>query len=382
MMVKSTHQDQDKGYLFLLYGSLFLALIVVALGAFTRLTEAGLGCPDWPGCYGFLTVPQSAEHIAKAVQAFPDAPVEVQKAWNEMIHRYVAGTLGLLVALIAFLAWRKPSRDKTLPSILLAVICFQAALGMWTVTMNLMPIVVMGHLLGGFTTVTLLFLLCLFERRRVHSAANVSAETGDEAIVGAEQQDVKVNIDDEPASSAQHRIGGKLKLLALSALVAVGLQIALGGWTSANYAAVVCTQLPVCEADWAGNYDVSAFHLISPTNETYQYGVLNFDQRVTIHATHRIGAMVVSVLVLLLAFAVRRPLGAMASISLVAALLLQISLGVTNVVALLPLSVAVAHNVCGLLLLLVVVKTTLGVFARQTSAARTSLRESGRLSHG
>ena len=371
-MVKSTRQDQDKGYLFLLYGSLFLALIVVALGAFTRLTEAGLGCPDWPGCYGFLTVPQSAEHIAKAVQAFPDAPVEVQKAWNEMIHRYVAGTLGLLVALIAFLAWRKPSRDKTLPSILLAVICFQAALGMWTVTMNLMPIVVMGHLLGGFTTVTLLFLLCLFERRRVHSNTDTSAE----------QQDVKMNIDDEPASPTQHRIGGKLKLLAVSALVAVGLQIALGGWTSANYAAVVCTQLPVCEADWAGNYDVSAFHPISPTNDTYQYGVLNFDQRVTIHATHRIGAMVVSVLVLLLAFAVRRPLGAMASLSLVAALLLQISLGVTNVVALLPLSVAVAHNVCGLLLLLVVVKTTLGVFARQTSAARTSLRESGRLSHG
>ncbi|PMN69869.1 COX15/CtaA family protein [Enterovibrio norvegicus] len=381
MMVKPTHPNHDnKGYLFLLYGSLFLALIVVALGAFTRLTEAGLGCPDWPGCYGFLTVPQSAEHLAKAVQAFPDAPVEVQKAWNEMIHRYVAGTLGLLVALIAFLAWRKPSRNKMLPSILLAVICFQAALGMWTVTMNLMPIVVMGHLLGGFTTVTLLFLLCLFERRRFYSNAEIGSTSKTKA--GLEQQDVEINIDDQHASPTKNHISGKLKLLAVSALVAVGLQIALGGWTSANYAAVVCTQLPVCEADWVGHYDASAFHPISPTNDTYQYGVLNFEQRVTIHATHRIGAMVVSVLVLLLAFAVRRPLGVMASLSLVAALLLQVSLGVTNVVALLPLSVAVAHNVCGLLLLLLVVKTTLGVFARQTSAVRTSLRESGRLSHG
>ncbi|WP_269748102.1 COX15/CtaA family protein [Enterovibrio coralii] len=141
----------------------------MALGAFTRLTEAGLGCPDWPGCYGFLTVPQSAEHIAQATEAFPDAPVEIQKAWNEMIHRYVAGTLGLVIAAIAFLAWRNPARNRLLPSILLAVVTFQAALGMWTVTMNLMPIVVMGHLLGGFTTVTLLFLLALTERRRVLS---------------------------------------------------------------------------------------------------------------------------------------------------------------------------------------------------------------------
>ncbi|WP_269748103.1 COX15/CtaA family protein [Enterovibrio coralii] len=119
----------------------------------------------------------------------------------------------------------------------------------------------------------------------------------------------------------------------MGGLVAVVLQIALGGWTSANYAAVVCTKLPVCEADWAGNYDASAFNPISPTNETYQYGVLNFDQRVTIHATHRIGAMIVTALVLLLAWFVRKPLGTRASVLLTAALVLQITLGVTNVVA-------------------------------------------------
>ncbi|WP_325891366.1 COX15/CtaA family protein [Grimontia sp. NTOU-MAR1] len=351
--------EKDKRYLGLIYGALALALVVVALGAFTRLTEAGLGCPDWPGCYGFLTVPQSAETIAQATEAFPHAPVEIQKAWNEMIHRYVAGTLGLVIAAIAFLAWRRPDRNRVLPSVLLAVVTFQAALGMWTVTMNLMPIVVMGHLLGGFTTVTLLFMLALLERRRIKEPTQLE--------VGAKDLSA----------------GGKLKALSVAALLAVVMQIALGGWTSANYAALVCTQLPVCEVDWAEKYDASAFHPISPKNETYQYGVLNFDQRVTIHATHRIGAMVVTALILLLAFAARKPLGASTSLLLLGALGIQITLGVTNVVALLPLSVAVAHNVCGLLLLLVTVRTVVGVFAPVSlTAAQSSLRDTGRLSHG
>lgn len=351
--------EKDKRYLGLIYGALCLALVVVALGAFTRLTEAGLGCPDWPGCYGFLTVPQSAEKIAQATEAFPHAPVEIHKAWNEMIHRYVAGTLGLVIAAIAFLAWRRPERNRVLPSVLLAVVTFQAALGMWTVTMNLMPIVVMGHLLGGFTTVTLLFMLALLERRRI-------------------KETTQLEVGHQKAS-----VGGKLKALSVAALLAVVMQIALGGWTSANYAALVCTQLPVCEVDWAEKYDASAFHPISPKNETYQYGVLNFDQRVTIHATHRIGAMVVTALILLLAFAVRKPLGAGASLLLLGALGIQITLGVTNVVALLPLSVAVAHNVCGLLLLLVTVRTVVGVFAPVSmTAAQSSLGDSGRLSHG
>ncbi|MDD1782019.1 COX15/CtaA family protein [Enterovibrio sp. ZSDZ35] len=350
--------DKEKRYLALIYGALLLAIVVVALGAFTRLTEAGLGCPDWPGCYGFLTVPQSAEHIEQASLAFPDAPVEIQKAWNEMIHRYVAGTLGLVIAAIAFLAWRSPSRNRLLPSILLAVVTFQAALGMWTVTMNLMPIVVMGHLLGGFTTVTLLFLLALTERRRL-STATVSAQ--------AEKREVS----------------GKVKVLAVGAFVAVVLQIALGGWTSANYAAVVCTELPVCEADWISKYDADAFHPISPANETYQYGVLNFDQRVTIHATHRIGAMLVTLLVLALAWSVRTPLGSRTSFMLTAALALQITLGVTNVVAYLPLSVAVAHNLCGLLLLLVMVKTTVQIFSpASVSVKQVPSGDTGRLSHG
>lgn len=141
--------------------TLLLSLVVVGLGAFTRLTEAGLGCPDWPGCYGFMTVPQTEAQQAVASEAFPHVPLEPQKAWNEMIHRYVAGTLGLLIAAIALLSFRRAERPKLLPSLLLGTVIFQALLGMWTVTMNLMPLVVMGHLLGGFATVTLLVLLAL-----------------------------------------------------------------------------------------------------------------------------------------------------------------------------------------------------------------------------
>lgn len=351
--------ENEKRYLGLIYGALLLAVVVVALGAFTRLTEAGLGCPDWPGCYGFLTVPQSAGNIATATDAFPHAPVEIHKAWYEMIHRYVAGILGLAVAAITWLAWRRPQRNRVLPTVLLGVVIFQAALGMWTVTMNLMPVVVMGHLLGGFSTVTLLFMLALLERRCIKEPAQVDLET----------QGITVS--------------GKLKTLSVAALLAVVMQIALGGWTSANYAALVCTQLPVCEIDWVEKYDASAFHPISPKSDTYQYGVLNFDQRVTIHATHRIGAMVVTVLLLLLALAVRKPLGLGASSLLVVALGIQVTLGVTNVVALLPLSVAVAHNVCGLFLLLVTVRTVINVFSPfWVSAARSPLEDSGRLSHG
>ncbi|WP_394212410.1 heme A synthase [Enterovibrio calviensis] len=373
--------ETEKRYLGLIYGALLLAVVVVGLGAFTRLTEAGLGCPDWPGCYGFLTVPVSPEKVEQATQAFPNAPVEVHKAWNEMIHRYVAGTLGLVIAAIALFAWRgkRNGRGRVLPTALLGVVIFQAALGMWTVTMNLMPIVVMAHLLGGFTTVTLLFLLAVLERRRVNNLTRepgaISPESSNNANIATMD-----SVDLEPGKPS---LSGKLKMLTVTALVAVIMQIALGGWTSANYAAVVCTQLPICEVDWVSGYDSAAFDPISPTSETYQYGVLGFEQRVTIHATHRIGAIVVTLLVLLLAMGIRRPLGNTSALLLVGVLLLQISLGITNVVALLPLSVAVAHNLCGLLLLLVMVRTTVLVFfAQPLAVSQTSLGKSGRLSHG
>lgn len=151
------------GFRLALFATL-LALIVVLLGAYTRLTHAGLGCPDWPGCYGFISVPKSEAQLAHAELHFPEAPVEADKGWNEMIHRYAAGALGLLIALLAARAWthrRHPGQPLKLPLFLLAVVFAQAIFGMWTVTLKLWPQVVTGHLLGGFATLSLLFLLTL-----------------------------------------------------------------------------------------------------------------------------------------------------------------------------------------------------------------------------
>lgn len=198
--------------------SVFFAFIVIVLGAFTRLTEAGLGCPDWPGCYGFMKVPSQEEHIQQAELRFPDAPVEHAKAWNEMVHRYFAGTLGLLILAIAIIAWVKSRRYShyptpvKLPTLLLGLVIFQAALGMWTVTMNLQPLIVMGHLLGGFSVISLLYLLSL-------RLSSFRLAGGDPEL---------------------RRYRG---LAFFTLLVVIG-QIALGGWVAANYAAVACTELP------------------------------------------------------------------------------------------------------------------------------------------
>lgn len=318
----------------LVYLTFLLSLCVIVLGAYTRLTEAGLGCPDWPGCYGFAAVPQTSEQQQQAMAAFPDSPVEVDKAWNEMIHRYAAGTLGLLILLINLIAWRQRYAPKRLPLLLLGTVIFQAVLGMWTVTLALMPVVVMGHLLGGFTTASLLLLLAMRLRRRQLSVVRPQS----------------------PYPPV--RRGQGVVLLAAAALLVTTGQIALGGWTAANYAAVVCTQLPVCEADWLGNYDGSAFNPIQPEHDSYQYGVLNYQQRVSIHVTHRLGAAVTALVVAVLCWqlwfsAALRPY----SIAVGGVLMLQLGLGISNIVAGLPLLVAVGHNLVGVLLLLALVAT-------------------------
>ncbi|OAN16968.1 cytochrome B [Photobacterium jeanii] len=355
-------------YRYLIYGTLVLTLVVIALGAFTRLTEAGLGCPDWPGCYGTLTVPNSQADFARAEQLFPDSPVEIDKAWNEMIHRYIAGTLGLLVLAINIGSWQQVSRPKKLPLLLLAVVCFQAALGMWTVTMNLMPVVVMGHLLGGFTTASLLLLLSL----RVHrQAKQIHAFMKMKPSLSAESAEAIFDDNAKPLSSASSASlsrssssvapplsKGLLGLVVVALVVVIG-QIMLGGWTAANYAAVVCTQLPVCEVDWLANYDVSAFAPIQAVHDSYQYGVLDYSQRVTIHVTHRLGAVVVvAVLAVLIWQLLSRRAYQGYGWLITGVLMLQILLGLTNVVAHLPLGIAVAHNLVGALLLLSLVATS------------------------
>lgn len=302
-----------------------LAVVVVLLGAYTRLTHAGLGCPDWPGCYGFLAVPMSEHKQELAVSRFPDAPVEVRKGWNEMVHRYFAGLLGLVILGLAVQALGRrsePGQPLKLPLLLLAVVIIQAAFGMWTVTLKLWPQVVTAHLLGGFTTLALLFLLSLRLSGRL----------------------------------LVQQVSSGLRGLAVLALLLVIGQVSLGGWVSSNYAAVACTDLPTCHGEWWPEMDfANGFHVTQHIGPNYLGGQLFSEARTAIHMTHRLGAILVSLVLLLLAFGLwRQSLPKLAGL-LVLALALQISLGISNVLLHLPLAVAVAHNAGGAFLLLVVV---------------------------
>jgi cytochrome c oxidase assembly protein subunit 15 len=303
-----------------------LAVLVVLLGAYTRLTHAGLGCPDWPGCYGFISVPQTETQLAHAELNYPQAPVEAQKGWNEMIHRYFAGSLGLLIAALALLAWRHRARAEQplkLPLLLLAVVVAQAVFGMWTVTLKLWPQVVTGHLLGGFATLSLLLLLTLRLSGRWPVLPNLAP--------------------------------GLRRLAALGLLLVIG-QIALGGWVSSNYAAVACIDFPTCHGQlWPSMDFANGFHLSQHIGPNYLGGQLDSDARTAIHMTHRLGALLVTLTLLLLAWRLRTAgLGSLAG-WLLLALALQVSLGISNVLLHLPLAVAVAHNAGGALLLLLLV---------------------------
>ncbi|KMM84838.1 cytochrome c oxidase assembly protein subunit 15 [Pseudomonas taetrolens] len=304
-----------------------LALLVVLLGAYTRLTHAGLGCPDWPGCYGFISVPQSEAQLAHAELHFPDTPVEADKGWSEMVHRYFAGALGLMIAVLAARAWRQrhvPDQPLKLPLFILLVVFAQAAFGMWTVTLKLWPQVVTGHLLGGFATLSLLFLLTL----RLSGVL--------------------------PALAVPRR----LQRWATAGLVLGILQIALGGWVSSNYAAVACIDVPTCHGEWWPAADfANGFHLTQHIGPNYLGGQLDSEARTAIHLTHRLGAVALTLVLLGLAWQLRKVGMTRLAGLLLAALVVQISLGVSNVVFHLPLTVAVAHNAggAGLLLTLVLV---------------------------
>lgn len=305
-----------------------LAFVVVVLGAWVRLTDAGLGCPDWPGCYGSLIVPGDTHTIAAANEAFPDRPVVAHKAWHEMIHRFAATTLGLSILIAAALAWRNrldPNQPVKIPLILLGVVIFQGMLGMWTVTLLLKPLIVMGHLLGGLTTLGLAFWLLLEHLRR-------------EAV----------------ARARPRRLAGP----ALAGLVVLACQIALGGWTSSNYAALACPDLPTCQGSWwPEKIDFSeAFVMWRGLGVNYEFGVLEAPARVAIHYTHRLGALVTF---LLLGFLGIRAIGnsRQAAISrsgklVLVALVTQVSLGISVVWFGLPLVLATAHNAVAALLLL------------------------------
>jgi heme a synthase len=320
--------------------AIFLTMGVILLGAYTRLTDAGLGCPDWPGCYGFLKVPQQEHHIAAAMEAFPERPLEAHKAWNEMVHRYFAGSLGLLIAAIFFIALFTKQSTKLVPSLLLILVLFQAALGMWTVTLNLLPLVVMGHLLGGFALLSLLAVHWL----KLHPHYKI-------------QQPELVS----------------LKPLAALAIIVLIAQIALGGWTAANYAALACIELPICEAGWQQRMNVAEAFDLHLGHSNYEYGVMSAEARQTVHVFHRFGA-VITLLVLagfLLQLWRKASNGILRWLTLAAAvlLLLQFSLGVMNVALHLPLANAVAHNfvAANLLMLLVLIYLQLRHSSKQTA---------------
>ena len=304
-----------------------LAAVVVVLGAYTRLVDAGLGCPDWPGCYGMILVPETAEEIARAEAAFPESPVEADKAWPEMIHRYAAALLGLVVLVFAVLAIKEGLPWK-LPVALVLLVIVQGAFGAWTVTLKLWPQVVTTHLLGGFATLALLWLWWLVLR-------------------------------DPPWRAAP-----SLRGLSTTTLVVVVIQVALGGWLTANYAALACPDFPTCHGVWFPDMDFAAgFDIFQDVGPNYLGGLMSSDARVAIHVVHRLGAAAVLLFGGWLAVRLGwRPLAWVLGGVLAA----QLALGIANVVFALPLAVAVVHNAGAAALLLVVV--TISYLIRRSDA--------------
>lgn len=303
--------------------STLLVFLVVVFGAFVRLTDAGLGCPDWPGCYGHITVPESEAAQQHAAQNFPNSKVETGKAWREMTHRYLAATLGLLILAIAILSWRSRHNGVRpgIPILLVGLVIFQALLGMWTVTLLLKPVIVTLHLLGGMTILSLLVWLSM-----VHFSAQ-----------------------EKPVSSQTNRFA----IWAILGLLILFTQIALGGWVSTNYAALACADFPKCDSQWMPAVDFHhGFQLMRELGVTIDGEPLPSDALNAIHWTHRVGALLTFLYLFLLGIRAWkiRPLRVCASLVLFF-LVVQISIGISNVVLSLPLPLAVAHNAGAALLL-------------------------------
>lgn len=371
--------------------------VVIALGAFTRLADAGLGCPDWPTCYGHILWPDSAHEIYNANMTYNETPVETDKTWPEQVHRIFASSLGLISLLVFFLSlrlsrdkglniqllavvgillaalvakivikvkmtrvtaaafhdsydimiglivlacilflallgWRKGSNQQPLklPAFIVAFVILQGLFGMWTVTLKVWPQIVTLHLLGGFTMAALFWLLSL-------------------------------RLENQPWELPSYSLDKlhKLKPLVVVAFLVAVVQIALGGWTTSNYAAVACPDLPRCQGQWWPEMDVaSAFNLTQGVGPNYLGGKLDNEARIAIHMAHRIGALVTTALLLFLCamlYGVHNPRPRELAHWVLGALLVQVGLGLSNVIFHFPLPVAVAHNAGGAFLLLVMV---------------------------
>ena len=297
--------------------SFFLAFTVVILGAWVRLTDAGLGCPDWPGCYGDLLVPSNVDLIDGFDQSLDDRPFDSGKAWREMIHRYLASALGILCLAILALAWKR-RKSLLLPVLLVLTVGFQGILGMLTVTWLLKPVIVMAHLLGGFTTLSLLFLIIRKNKPKITTTINIR----------------------------------RLMLIGLFTVIA---QIALGGWTSSNYAATACPDFPTCQAQWwPDNMNfTNGFDLWHEIGIDYEGGILDNQARTAIHFSHRLGAIALILVTLIIGFSLRKiPATFMLGSALLAILSVQVSIGISLIIFALPITLAVLHNGFAALLLL------------------------------
>lgn len=340
-MKKNISQYFKNKYQILVLISCLFAVVVVGLGAYTRLSDAGLGCPDWPGCYGFLTVPKHLDDISLVEQKFPGAVVESGKAWKEMIHRYFAGTLGLILLGVMFYSiYRfknttsnsaqriKHIRPLKLPIFIFLLVIFQAMLGMLTVTMALQPLIVMGHLLGGFAILTLSSLLYF----RIASQPIVG---GDASVIGYFSW-------------------------CIFALVVLLMQIALGGWVAANYAAPHCSGLPLCTGNWQQTFSLLDVFQLPSASSNYEYGVLSSEARQSIHLVHRFWAIVTATVILFVA--IRIWLRAQSNkiknsaLLVVVAVICQILLGGILVYWHFPISIALAHNLMAAMLLISLIR--------------------------
>lgn len=382
-----------------------LAFFLIMYGAFVRLSNAGLSCPDWPTCYGHITWPVAPNAVAKADRAFPNRPVEAHKAWREQTHRFAAGTLGVLVLIEALVAaWSGKRRlgvviaaviligvgiplymakDYVTSSVLaalgeallltcvvfwrgagwrriallaLAMVCFQALLGMWTVTWLLKPIVVTGHLLGGMATFALLAWVAWRLQWQNRGQSGLSGRV----------------FATSSASSKIHSDPG-LRTAAVVGVLLLACQIFLGGWTSSNYAALACgiggSSFPTCLGQWWPTMDFhQGFILWRGIGVDFQGGILDAAARTAIQMVHRFGAVVVFVYVLWLAYRTGRAGWRWHAAALAALVIAQVLLGISNVTLGLPLGVAVAHTGGAALLLFALV----GLLVRSSVIAAAS----------
>lgn len=303
-----------------------MASCLIVLGAYVRLSDAGLGCPDWPGCFGTLTVPESQLAIEKAQHTFPDQAIENGKAWKEMVHRYVAGLLGLLILSIGYLAYRNKKLLKVsilVPYSLLGIVFFQAMLGMLTVTLLLKPIIVSTHLIGGMATLAILTYLS-YEHFNENSKLVL-----------------KKNI---------------IFYMARFGLILIFMQIFLGGWTSTNYAGLACTDFPTCHGQWIPDMDFkNAFNIFRNLGQTSEGAPISLNALQAIQWIHRIGAITVVIYFGYLSYVLMKYKQLrFEAILLLTILAAQFIIGIANLTLHLPMVLAVSHNLTAALLVVII----------------------------